>query len=45
MQQPDFSAHTLRRLAALATALGLVLSLAIVAAVVWLGWYEYAEVL
>lgn len=45
MQQPDFSAHTLRRLAALATALGLVLSLAIVAAVVWLGWYGYAEVL
>ncbi len=45
MQQPDFSAHTLRRFAALATALGLVLSLAVVAAVVWLGWYEYQEVL
>lgn len=45
MHQPDFSAHTLRRFAALATAFGLVLSLAVIAAVVWLGWYEYREAL
>lgn len=45
MHESDFSPHTLRRMSALATAFGLVLSLAVVAAVVWLGSYEYQEVL
>jgi len=45
MPQSEFSIHTMRRLSALAGALGLVLSLAVVAAVGWLVWYEYREVL
>ncbi|MDZ7921781.1 ATP-binding protein [Rhodoferax sp.] len=45
MQESEFSPHTLRRMSALATAFGLVLSLAVVAAVVWLGSYQYQEVL
>lgn len=45
MPQSEYSIHTMRRLSALAAALGLVLSLAVVAAVAWLGWYGYREVL
>lgn len=45
MHESEFSPHTLRRMSALATAFGLVLSLAVVAAVVWLVSYEYQEAL